>query len=137
MSQFLKQYILIALVTIISGCSVNDKTTNSIKENVLSAFEEEGIELSVKKANSNSIPFDYPNSKESIYQIDGGRIYCLFYGYDQTKQIEKKIRATLAETEFLYPLQVSYYDKFAIIFIPTTDNTEITEKVDLVLDRLK
>ncbi|WP_419392773.1 hypothetical protein [Cytobacillus praedii] len=135
MSQFLKLYILIALVTIISGCSVNNKTTNSIKENVLSAFEEEGIELSVKK--DNSIPFDYPNSKEGIYQFDGGRIYCLFYGYDQTKQIEEKIRANLAETEFLYPPHVSYYDKFTIIFIPTTDNIEITEKVDLVLDRLK
>jgi hypothetical protein len=122
------------VVTIISGCSYNNETTNIVIENVLSAFDEEGIELTEKEDKSRT--FKYPNSKEENYKFDGGTIY-LFYGFDQTKQIEEKIRATLAETEFLYPPQVSYYDKFVIIFMPNTDNIEITEKVNLVFDTLK
>lgn len=135
MSKFLKLYTLIALFTFISGCSVNARTANSIKENVLSAFEEEGMELTGKKDKSNT--FDYPNLKEDIYEFDGGRIHFLYYGFDHTKQIEATIRATLAEAEFLYPPRVSYYDKYAIIFMPNAKNIEITEKVDLVFDRLK
>lgn len=134
MKQFLKLCILITVVKIIAGCSYSNETTNIVKEYILTRFEEEGIELTIKEDKSRT--FDYPNSKEENYQFNGGTI-CLFYGFDQTKQIKEKIRATLAETEYLYVPQVFFYDKFAIIFIPKADNIEITEKVNLVFDSLK
>ncbi|MBP2241587.1 hypothetical protein J2Z40_002150 [Cytobacillus eiseniae] len=134
MKQFLKRSILIMAVMITSSCSFNDETTNMIIENVRSAFEEEGMELIVKEDKSET--FNYPISKEAKYKFEGGTIY-LFYGFNETKQIEGNIRATLAVTEFTYPPQVAYYDNFAIIFMPNTDRNKISEKVYLVLERLK
>ena len=126
-------FIFLATLLILSACSDNQEEVQ-LKDKVISAFQEEGIHLEVQKDKSKI--FDFPESKEENYDFDGGRII-LYYDFGKREKIEEQIKGNLAEMEFTHSPEVYYYDDFAIIYFPQTDNQELNEKVRTALEKLK
>lgn len=126
-------FIFLATIMLVSACSDNQEEVQ-LKEKIISAFQEEGIHLEVREEKSKD--FDFPESKEEIYEFDGGSVY-LFYSFGNREKIEEQVKGNLAEMEFTYSPEVYYYDDFAIIYFSQTDNQELNEKVRKALEKLK
>lgn len=129
-------YCFLALSVIaFSACNLSTQNESANKvELVISEFKKAEIPLGEKQVKSKT--FDFVDSDEKNYGFSGGTIY-LIYNYKDKDVIVEKVRSVLTEAEFQYPLETLYTNDFCIVFAPISDDPEIEQKINSVLQKLE
>ncbi|QFT89785.1 hypothetical protein FIU87_14070 [Bacillus sp. THAF10] len=123
-------FILIFPILFLSACSSNTLQETVVKP-IIDEFEEAGIKLKEREEYSNL--FSISGSDEKQYEVDGGSIY-LIYGYSNKEKIMEELTRIFAETEFQYPPESLYTDKFCIIYIRKSDYEVFDQKIDTLFE---
>lgn len=116
----------------IAGCTA-EETVSAEEEQVLAAFEEQGMQLTVSEHQSEA--FDFPAVDETAYEFDGGSVL-VFTDYGEPEQIEKNIEANLAEMEFPYPVNVGYFEEVIVMVMPESDDPTTVNQVEAIFRAL-
>ncbi|AQQ53121.1 hypothetical protein [Planococcus lenghuensis] len=109
----------------LAGCTA-EEAVSAEEEQILTAFEEQGIELSISEHQSEA--FDFPATDEMAYDFEGGSLL-LFTGYEKQERIQEHIETNLAEMEFPYPVSLDYFNGFTVMVMVESAEPEIADRV--------
>ncbi|MBP3951821.1 hypothetical protein [Bacillus suaedae] len=125
--------IVLFSIIVLAACNMNSQS-ESILNPILSEFQEAGITL--KEETEKAKTFSFPGSDEKYYEFKDGYVY-LIYNFDSKEVIIDKLTTIFAEAEFPYDVNSLYTYQFIIIFIASSENPDIAEKIESIFQKLK
>lgn len=117
----------------LSACG-SDSHHDSILDPILCEFVDAGITL--KEQGNKSETFTFFGSDEKHYEFNEGTIY-LLYNFKNRESVIENLTKVFAETEFPYHVDKLYTDKFIIIFVANSDNSNTKKKVEKIFQKLE